>query len=98
MSELVEGSEGTVEETQRAPIQIYDVPYEGSSDSEKMTATRPELDARPADEYELPWEWRKEHIVRTLSGTVFHALFLVLTVIKNLLDQFPMSTLPPLCL
>jgi len=65
----VEGSEGTVEDGQPPPLQIYDVPYEGSGDSEKTMVTRPELDPRPAAEYELPWEWRKEHIVRTLSGT-----------------------------
>lgn len=69
VSVLKEGSEGTVEEGQPTPLQIYDVPYDGSSDSEKITVTRPELDPRPATEYELPWEWRKEHIVRTLSGT-----------------------------
>ncbi|KAM6899908.1 SH2 domain-containing adapter protein E-like [Xenentodon cancila] len=66
--ELMEETEGTVEESQPASIQIYDIPYEGSSGCEKTTATRPELDPRPADEYELPWEWRKEHIVRTLSA------------------------------
>ncbi|KAM4540103.1 SH2 domain-containing adapter protein E-like [Odontesthes bonariensis] len=65
---LVEGNEGTVEEDQPPPLQIYDVPYEGSGDSEKTMVTRPELDPRPATEYELPWEWRKEHIVRTLSA------------------------------
>ncbi|XP_061598265.1 SH2 domain-containing adapter protein E-like [Cololabis saira] len=66
--DLMEGSEGTVEESQPASIQIYDIPYEGSGGCEKTTASRPELDSRPADEYELPWEWRKEHIVRTLSA------------------------------
>ncbi|XP_041867583.1 SH2 domain-containing adapter protein E-like [Melanotaenia boesemani] len=68
VSVLKEESEGTVEEGQPTPLQIYDVPYDGSSDSEKITVTRPELDPRPATEYELPWEWRKEHIVRTLSA------------------------------
>lgn len=66
----MEGSEGTVavEEGQPATLQIYDVPYEGSGDSEKTAVTRPELDPRPSTEYELPWEWKKEHIVKTLSG------------------------------
>ncbi len=66
---LMEASEGTVEEGQPVPLQIYDVPYEGSGDSERAVVTRPELDSRPSTEYELPWEWKKEHIVRTLSGT-----------------------------
>lgn len=57
-----------MEEGQPVPLQIYDVPYEGSGDGDKLTVTRPELDARPSTEYELPWEWKKEHIVRTLSG------------------------------
>lgn len=66
---LVEGSAGMAEEGQSAPLQIYDVPYEGSGDGDRTVATRPELDPRPTTEYELPWEWKKEHIVRTLSGT-----------------------------
>lgn len=65
---LMEGSDGTVEEAQPAPLQIYDVPYEGSGDGDKTAVTRPELDPRPPTEYELPWEWKKEHIVRTLSA------------------------------
>ncbi|XP_059206645.1 SH2 domain-containing adapter protein E-like [Centropristis striata] len=65
---LMEAGEGAVEEGQPAPVQIYDVPYEGSADVEKTAVTRPELDPRPSTEYELPWEWKKEHIVRTLSA------------------------------
>lgn len=64
----MEASEGMVEDGQSAPLQIYDIPYEGGSDSDKTVITRPEVDPRPSTEYELPWEWRKEHIVRTLSG------------------------------
>ncbi|XP_041665827.1 SH2 domain-containing adapter protein E-like [Cheilinus undulatus] len=63
---LMEANEGTMEEGQAPPLQIYDVPYEGSGDM--MAATRPELDPRPPAEYELPWEWKKEQIVRTLSA------------------------------
>lgn len=65
---LVEAGEGTMEEG--PPMQIYDIPYEGNGDSDKTAVTRPELDPRPSSEYELPWEWKKEHIVRTLSGTM----------------------------
>lgn len=69
MCVLMEGSDGTGEDVQPAPLQIYDIPYEESGDSDKTAVTRPELDTRPSTEYELPWEWKKEHIVRTLSGT-----------------------------
>ncbi|KAM9806926.1 SH2 domain-containing adapter protein E [Syngnathus typhle] len=54
------------------PPNIYDTPYEGrlEGDSEGVwiPVTRPESDIRPAAEYELPWEWRKEDIVRALSA------------------------------
>uniref|UniRef100_A0A668AAX2 SH2 domain-containing adapter protein E n=1 Tax=Myripristis murdjan TaxID=586833 RepID=A0A668AAX2_9TELE len=73
---VVEGSEGTLEESQPAPLQIYDVPYEGGGDGEKTAVTRPELDTRPSTEYELPWEWKKEHIVKTLSGTSVYICFI----------------------
>jgi len=56
---LVEASEATVEDSAPVPLQIYDVPYEGSGDGDKTAVMRPEL----------PWEWKKEHIVKTLSGT-----------------------------
>lgn len=65
---LMEASEGTVEEGPPAPLQIYDIPYEGGGEGDKTTLSRPELDPRPSIEYELPWEWKKEHIVRTLSA------------------------------
>ncbi|XP_037651550.1 SH2 domain-containing adapter protein E-like [Sebastes umbrosus] len=65
---LMEASEETAEEGQPVPLQIYDIPYEGSGDGDKTAVTWPELDPRPSTEYELPWEWRKEHIVRTLSA------------------------------
>ena len=60
------------EEGKPTPPNIYDTPYEGGleGDSEGVwiPVTRPESDVRPAGEYELPWEWRKEDIVRALSG------------------------------
>ncbi|KAM9488151.1 SH2 domain-containing adapter protein E [Clarias gariepinus] len=46
--------------------QIYDVPYEEVL--EGIPLTRPESDPRPPAEYELPWEWKKEEIVRALSA------------------------------
>ncbi|XP_015229168.1 PREDICTED: SH2 domain-containing adapter protein E-like [Cyprinodon variegatus] len=61
-----DGSEGAAEKGQ--PAAIYDDPYEGSADSKKTAVVKPKLDQRPVTEYELAWEWRKEHIVRTLSA------------------------------
>ncbi|XP_061631580.1 SH2 domain-containing adapter protein E isoform X2 [Phyllopteryx taeniolatus] len=63
---------GKGEEGKPPPPNIYDTPYEGrlEGDSEGVwiPVTRPESDIRPAAEYELPWEWRKEDIVRALSA------------------------------
>ncbi|XP_029958661.1 SH2 domain-containing adapter protein E [Salarias fasciatus] len=60
------------EEGTPPPPNIYDTPYEGGlegdSDGVWIPVTRPESDVRPAGEYELPWEWRKEDIVRALSA------------------------------
>lgn len=54
------------------PPNNYDTPYEGGLEGDAggvwIPVTRPESDARPAGEYELPWEWRKEDIVRALSA------------------------------
>uniref|UniRef100_A0A3Q1JHT8 SH2 domain-containing protein n=1 Tax=Anabas testudineus TaxID=64144 RepID=A0A3Q1JHT8_ANATE len=64
--------EGKREDGKPSPPNIYDIPYEGGleGDSEGVwiPVTRPESDVRPAGEYELPWEWRKEDIVRALSA------------------------------
>ncbi|CAH2327310.1 SH2 domain-containing adapter E [Pelobates cultripes] len=59
------------------PPQLYDTPYEppeteGEGDGQEkkprvIEGPRPENDERPAGEYEQPWEWKKEHIVRALS-------------------------------
>nr|XP_057902414.1 SH2 domain-containing adapter protein E-like [Doryrhamphus excisus] len=68
----MEGSEASAERGQPANLHLYDAAhYEGSGESEKAAVaavTRPEMDMRPSMEYEPPWEWRKEHIVRTLSA------------------------------
>ncbi|XP_020783666.1 SH2 domain-containing adapter protein E [Boleophthalmus pectinirostris] len=69
-------TEGKSEEGSPTALNIYDTPYEGPSeggpdtDSEGVwiPVSRPESDVRPAGEYELPWEWRKEDIVRALSA------------------------------
>ncbi|KAG9464556.1 hypothetical protein GDO78_019755 [Eleutherodactylus coqui] len=51
------------------PPQLYDTPYEPpeSEVTAEEQKQRPENDERPAEEYEQPWEWKKEHIVRALS-------------------------------
>uniref|UniRef100_A0A8C5QCA8 SH2 domain-containing adapter protein E n=1 Tax=Leptobrachium leishanense TaxID=445787 RepID=A0A8C5QCA8_9ANUR len=65
------------QDTQGKPPQLYDTPYEppetecnGEGQEKKprvLDGARPENDERPAGEYEQPWEWKKEHIVRALS-------------------------------
>ncbi|XP_034016720.1 SH2 domain-containing adapter protein E-like [Thalassophryne amazonica] len=65
---VMDGSEGTGDKGQPATLQIYDVTCEGSGDGNKTTTTRPELDSRPSTEYELPWDRKKEHVVKSLSA------------------------------
>ncbi|NXL87940.1 SHE protein, partial [Alectura lathami] len=49
--------------------QLYDTPYEPSEGKARTGDGRlPENDERPAAEYEQPWEWKKEQIVKALSG------------------------------
>lgn len=57
--------------------QLYDTPYEpgegvaGGTPERRVRAgdgRLPENDERPAGEYEQPWEWKKEQIVKALSG------------------------------
>lgn len=69
VSVLTQVGEEGADEGQPVPPQIYDVPYEGNGESDRSAVARAELDPRPPAEYELPWEWKKERIVRTLSGT-----------------------------
>ncbi|NWS14988.1 SHE protein, partial [Pachyramphus minor] len=56
--------------------QLYDTPYEpgegvaGGTPERRVRAgdgRLPENDERPAGEYEQPWEWKKEQIVKALS-------------------------------
>ncbi|XP_048882631.1 SH2 domain-containing adapter protein E [Brienomyrus brachyistius] len=69
MSALLEGGKEAVEDVRPTALQIYDTPYEGGAEEEAraVLASRPELDPRPSAEYEQPWEWKKEQIVRALS-------------------------------
>ncbi|XP_059529644.1 SH2 domain-containing adapter protein E [Myotis daubentonii] len=56
------------------PPQLYDTPYEPAEGGPERKARPPDAhgrlpqdDERPAAEYEQPWEWKKEQIVRALS-------------------------------
>ncbi|XP_050786768.1 SH2 domain-containing adapter protein E isoform X1 [Gopherus flavomarginatus] len=64
------------EQLGKAPPQLYDTPYEpgeapaSTPQDRRMRAVDsrlPENDERPAAEYEQPWEWKKEQIVKALS-------------------------------
>ncbi|KAK6327254.1 SH2 domain-containing adapter protein E-like [Coregonus clupeaformis] len=72
MCVLLEGVEGEVDEGRPVPPQIYDMTYEGGVEGDggsgKTPVTRPELDPRPPAEYQLPWERKKEQIVKALPA------------------------------
>ncbi|XP_003461095.1 SH2 domain-containing adapter protein D [Cavia porcellus] len=58
-------------------VQLYDTPYEeqdqeleenGASPGQRPPQSRlPPEDERPADEYDQPWEWKKDHISRAFA-------------------------------
>ncbi|XP_041932627.1 SH2 domain-containing adapter protein E-like [Alosa sapidissima] len=65
MSTVLEGGEGLRDDPRSSHLlQIYDDPYEGATET---TVSRPESDPRSPAEYELPWEWRREQILKALS-------------------------------
>ncbi|KAM9106312.1 SH2 domain-containing adapter protein D isoform 2-T2 [Megaptera novaeangliae] len=58
-------------------VQLYDTPYEeqdqdlgdGPPSGWKPRQSRlPQEDERPADEYDQPWEWKKDHISKAFAG------------------------------
>ncbi|XP_076880637.1 src homology 2 domain containing transforming protein D, b [Brachyhypopomus gauderio] len=57
----------------RGEVQLYDTPYEehgpGSAPApEEVRESRlPQDDDRPADEYDQPWEWKKENISKAFA-------------------------------
>ncbi|XP_034035685.1 SH2 domain-containing adapter protein D-like isoform X2 [Thalassophryne amazonica] len=63
----------------RAGVQLYDTPYEdqqgqraglsyGELQEEGKESSRlPQDDERPADEYDQPWEWKKDHISKAFA-------------------------------
>lgn len=64
----------------RGGLQLYDTPYEderghrlglvyGEPQDEGRESSRlPQDDERPADEYDQPWEWKKDHISKAFAG------------------------------
>ncbi|GAB1301207.1 SH2 domain-containing adapter protein D [Apodemus speciosus] len=53
-------------------VQLYDTPYEGrdtkpEDGGSSGQSRRPPEDERPADEYDQPWEWKKDHISRAFA-------------------------------
>ncbi|NWI33307.1 SHD protein, partial [Sula dactylatra] len=55
--------------------QLYDTPYEewetageGPGVLTARESRLPRDDERPADEYDQPWEWKKDHISRAFAG------------------------------
>lgn len=65
MCVLTEVGEDAAEEGQPATPQTY----EGNGEKDKTAVPRPEPEPRPPAEYELAWDWKKEGVCRTLSGT-----------------------------
>uniref|UniRef100_A0A3Q2YEZ9 Src homology 2 domain containing transforming protein D, b n=1 Tax=Hippocampus comes TaxID=109280 RepID=A0A3Q2YEZ9_HIPCM len=63
----------------RGGLQLYDTPYEdgrgqrpgfsfGEAQEEGKEGSRlPQDDERPADEYDQPWEWKKDHISKAFA-------------------------------
>nr|XP_023699299.1 SH2 domain-containing adapter protein D-like isoform X1 [Paramormyrops kingsleyae]XP_023699300.1 SH2 domain-containing adapter protein D-like isoform X1 [Paramormyrops kingsleyae]XP_023699301.1 SH2 domain-containing adapter protein D-like isoform X1 [Paramormyrops kingsleyae]XP_023699302.1 SH2 domain-containing adapter protein D-like isoform X1 [Paramormyrops kingsleyae]XP_023699303.1 SH2 domain-containing adapter protein D-like isoform X1 [Paramormyrops kingsleyae] len=54
----------------RCGFQLYDTPYEERAPGgpeEGRESRLPRDDERPADEYDQPWEWKKDHISKALA-------------------------------
>lgn len=61
-------------------MQLYDTPYEDERshqlglmyrdnyEESKENSRLPQDDERPADEYDQPWEWKKDHISKAFAG------------------------------
>ncbi|KAG8519100.1 SH2 domain-containing adapter protein D [Galemys pyrenaicus] len=57
-------------------VQLYDTPYEeqdqapgeeAPSGRRPRQSRKPQEDERPADEYDQPWEWKKDHISKAFA-------------------------------
>ncbi len=64
----------------RGGVQLYDTPYEDErgrrlgllyadpQEEGKESSRLPQDDERPADEYDQPWEWKKDNISKAFAG------------------------------
>lgn len=75
-AEIRSGGRGPKEGSVRQ-LPLYDTPYEpaengGDSDPERLRCSResrlPQDDERPPEEYDQPWEWKKERISKAFAG------------------------------
>ncbi|XP_069029447.1 SH2 domain-containing adapter protein F-like isoform X3 [Embiotoca jacksoni] len=75
MAEIRSGSRGPKDGPVRQ-LPLYDTPYEpaengGDSDPERLRCPResrlPQDDERPPEEYDQPWEWKKERISKAFA-------------------------------
>ncbi|XP_044063313.1 SH2 domain-containing adapter protein F-like isoform X6 [Siniperca chuatsi] len=75
MAEIRSGGRGPKEGSVRQ-LPLYDTPYEpaengGDSDPERLRCPResrlPQDDERPPEEYDQPWEWKKERISKAFA-------------------------------
>ncbi|XP_068175384.1 src homology 2 domain containing transforming protein D, b isoform X3 [Antennarius striatus] len=67
----------------RGGVQLYDTPYEDERgqrpgllygehlEEGKESSRLPQDDERPADEYDQPWEWKKDHISKAFAAVQF---------------------------
>lgn len=64
-------------ETAGQPLPLYDTPYEpedegvspeGEGTPWPRESRLPEDDERPPEEYDQPWEWKKERISKAFAG------------------------------
>lgn len=78
-AEIRSGSRGAKDGSLRQ-LPLYDTPYEpaengGDSDPERLNCPResrlPQDDERPPEEYDQPWEWKKERISKAFAGNGF---------------------------
>lgn len=76
LAEIRSGGRGSKEGPVRQ-LPLYDTPYEpaengGDSDPERVRCPResrlPQDDERPPEEYDQPWEWKKERISKAFAG------------------------------
>ncbi|XP_012976928.1 SH2 domain-containing adapter protein D isoform X3 [Mesocricetus auratus] len=64
---------GSSSERPSRAVQLYDTPYEeeqGAEPEDGVSSGQSRLpleDERPADEYDQPWEWKKDHISRAFA-------------------------------